>query len=68
MSGQAKTRVGHGQADVSRSKGRGALGLTNKDKLKLGKAAAKNLVEGTMETNKAKRKKAKGQQPFLSTR
>ena len=65
MSGEAKVRVGRGQADVSRGKGRGALGLTKKDKLKLGKAAAKNLVEGTIEKN---RKKAKAQQPFLSTK
>lgn len=68
MSGKAKVRVGHGQADASRTKGRGTLGLTNKDKLNLGRAAAKNLVEGTREVNKAKRKKqTSSQKPFLPT-
>ncbi len=57
MPGKDKIRVGHGQADVSR---RGAPGLTKKDKLKLGRAAAKNLVVGTIEKNTGKRQK-----PFL---
>jgi hypothetical protein len=33
--------------------------LKNKDKLDLAKAGARNLVEGTIEKNRAKRKKAK---------
>jgi len=64
----AKLRVGKGQAKTSRSKGRGVLGLTKKDKLALGKAAAKNLVEGTIEKNRKKRSKGRGQEPFLSTK
>lgn len=59
----AKTRVGRGQIDASRTEGRGALGLTNKDKLKLAKSGARNLLEGTRQANRKKR--AKGPKPFL---
>ncbi len=67
MSGTAKVRVGHGQIDSSRTKGSGALGLKNKDKLKLAKAGAKNLLEGTREVNRKKAKKTKTQRPYLPT-
>jgi hypothetical protein len=50
-------RVGRGKADASRTKGRGALGLTRKDKLKLGKSAAKDLIAGVRRANLDKRKR-----------
>jgi hypothetical protein len=63
----AKTRVGHGKIDASRTKGRGALGLTNKDKLALARSGTKDLLEGTRQANrkKARKKVARGQKPFL---
>jgi len=48
--GQTKINVGRAQADISRG---GGFGLTNEDRLNLGKAAATNLMEGTVEENLA---------------
>ena len=53
---QAKINIGKSQARISRTKkgpGR-TIGKksTRKAKLMIGKAAAKNLIEGTMEKNK----------------
>jgi len=51
-------RVARGQADASRTKkGKGALGLNNKDLLKLGKASAKNMIAATRKRNKARKGK-----------
>ena len=47
--GQTKINVGRAQADISRG---GGFGLTNEDKLNLGRAAATNLVEGTTIKNR----------------
>ena len=47
----AKFNVGRNLASTSR--GEGTFGLTNKDKLKAARAAAQNLIEGTIESNRA---------------
>jgi len=49
---RAKVRVGHGKIDVSRTENRGAIGLTNKDKLRLAKSGVKDLLEGTKSLNR----------------
>ena len=50
--------VARGQADASRTKtGEGSLGLTRKDKLNLGRAAAKNMIAATRKKNKARQGK-----------
>ena len=56
--GRAKINVGRNLANTSR--GQGTFGLTNKDKLKAGRAAASNLIAGTIEKNKAAADKAAG--------
>ena len=50
--GRAKFNVGKNLANTSR--GEGTFGLTNKDMLAAGRAAATNLIAGTIEKNKAK--------------
>lgn len=45
--------VARGQADASRTKNKGALGIGSKDKLKLGRAAAKGMIAATRKKNKA---------------
>jgi len=51
-------RVARGMADAARTpSGHGALGLNNKDKLKLGKKAAKTMLSATMKKNRAKQGK-----------
>lgn len=60
--GDAQIRIGRAQAKRVRERPPEApLGkkLSNKDTLKLSKAAAKNLVQGTIAKNKAKRAKKK---------
>ena len=52
---QREMNVARGQADMSRSKGPGALGVTDKGKLQLGKSAARNMLLATMRKNRAKR-------------
>jgi len=55
---KGEMRVARGQADASRTKkGKGALGLNNKDLLKLGKASAKNMIAATRKRNKARKGK-----------
>lgn len=56
--GRTKINVGRNLANTSR--GEGTFGLTNADKLRAGKAAARNLIAGTVEKNKAKADKAHG--------
>lgn len=54
--GEDKIRIGRSQARrVRENPPEAPFGtrLSNKDRLKLSKAAAKNLVEGTMEKNRA---------------
>jgi len=53
-------RVARGKADASRTKGWGVLGLTNKDKLALGKSAAKDMIAGVRKVNLDKRKREMG--------
>ena len=53
--GQRIVNVARGQANMARSGGLGALGLTQADKLRLGRAAARNLMMGTVRENRAKR-------------
>lgn len=56
--GRAKINVGHNLANTSR--GEGTFGLTNEDKLKAARAAATNLIAGTIEKNKAEADKKAG--------
>lgn len=54
--GEDKIRIGRSQARRVRENPPEApfgMRLSNKDRLKLSKAAAKNLVEGTMEKNRS---------------
>jgi len=55
-------RIAKAQAELSRSKGRGALGLTNKDKIKLSQASLENTMlanrqeaQNTDSNNKARK-------------
>lgn len=60
--GEDKIRIGRSQARrVRENPPEAPLGrrLSNEDRLKLSKAAAKNLLEGTMEKNKVKRRSNK---------
>ena len=60
--GEDKIRIGRMQAQRVRDNPPEAplgMRLSNKDRLKLSKAAAKNLLEGTMEKNRAKRRSNK---------
>ncbi len=52
----SKKTTGASLANTSR--GQGTFGLTNADKLKAGKEAARLLLEGTMEENRKERDKA----------
>lgn len=55
--GQDKINIGRAQAQRVRDNPPEApfgMRLSNKDRLKLSKAAAKNLIAGTIEKNKAK--------------
>lgn len=57
MSGETKVRVGKSQLQRVRDNPPEApfgRRLSNKDRLKLSKAGTKNLLEGTMEVNRAK--------------
>lgn len=54
--GKAQQRLGRSQAKIASLKSTDTPTLTKKDKLKLGKAAAKNIVEGTIASNKEKEK------------
>lgn len=53
---QTKKNIGRGKIRTAASKGRGTLGLTNKDKLALARSGVKDLIEGTIQANRAKRK------------
>lgn len=53
---QTKKNVGRGKIRTAASKGKGVLGLTNQDKLRLARSGVKDLLEGTMQANRAKRK------------
>lgn len=61
--GDTQIRIGKSQAKRVRERPPEApfgKKLSNKDTLKLSKAAAKNLVQGTIKKNKAAKKKQKG--------
>ena len=63
MGGETKIRVGRSQARRVRENPPEApfgMRLSNKDRLKLSKAAARNLIAGTIEKNKAKADKKYG--------
>ena len=54
---ETKKNIGRGKNRISASKGKGVLGLTNKDKLNLAKSGVKDLLAGTIEGNRARRKR-----------
>jgi hypothetical protein len=51
----AQVNIGKSQAAQSRLPGAMTLGVTNKDRLNLGKAAARNMTQGTMKLNRLPR-------------
>ncbi len=52
-------QIAKSQAALSRSKGPGALGLTNKNKIQLAHASIKNTMKANRVAKKAKAKKRK---------
>ena len=58
--------VGKAKIKIAGSKGRGVLGLTNQDKLRLARSGTKDFMKGLMMGNKAKAKKKKKSTRYLS--
>jgi len=56
---QKAVDIGRGQADVSRAKHGTPFPLSNEAKLDSGRAAARNMVEGTIRKNRALRELAR---------
>lgn len=54
---ETKKNIGRGKIRISASKEKGVLGLTNQDKLNLAKSGVKDLIAGTIEGNRAKKKR-----------
>jgi len=52
---QKAVKIGRAQADAASGSGAVPFGLSNADKLRLGRASARNMVEGTIRKNRAKR-------------